>query len=44
MGKVKAEIVDMDVRIGILECILLQSKIRDEKNLESEFGQAISVF
>ncbi|EFA02064.2 Intraflagellar transport protein 57 homolog-like Protein [Tribolium castaneum] len=44
LGKVKSEIVEMDVRIGILECILLQSKIRDEKNLETEFGQAISVF
>ncbi|XP_044254951.1 intraflagellar transport protein 57 homolog [Tribolium madens] len=44
LGKVKSEIVEMDVRIGILECILLQSKIRDEKNLETEFGQTISVF
>lgn len=44
ISKVKAEIIDMDVRIGILECILLQTKIRDEKNLESEFGQTISVF
>ncbi|KAL3269122.1 hypothetical protein HHI36_008203 [Cryptolaemus montrouzieri] len=41
--KVKQEITDMNVRIGVLECILLQSRIRDEKQVESEFG-AISVF
>lgn len=34
----------MDVRIGVLECILLQTKIRDEKMIENEFGQQISVF
>ncbi|KAJ8976230.1 hypothetical protein NQ317_009727 [Molorchus minor] len=44
VAKVKAEIIDMDVRIGVLECILLQTKIRDEKLIESEFGQQISVF
>lgn len=42
--KVKQELVDMNVRIGVLECIVLQSKIRDEKSFENEFGQTISVF
>ncbi|XP_057672450.1 intraflagellar transport protein 57 homolog isoform X1 [Diorhabda carinulata] len=44
VAKVKAEIVDMDVRIGVLECILLQTKLREEKQIETEFGQSISVF
>ncbi|KAJ8931861.1 hypothetical protein NQ314_015191 [Rhamnusium bicolor] len=44
VAKIKAEIIDMDVRIGVLECILLQTKIRDEKLIENEFGQQISVF
>ncbi|KAJ8913943.1 hypothetical protein NQ315_015180 [Exocentrus adspersus] len=44
VAKIKTEIIDMDVRIGVLECILLQTKIRDEKMIESEFGQRISVF
>ncbi|CAH1174173.1 unnamed protein product [Phaedon cochleariae] len=44
VAKVKAEIIDMDVRIGILECVLLQTKIRDEKHIETEFGQSFSVF
>ncbi|RZC32563.1 intraflagellar transport protein 57 -like [Asbolus verrucosus] len=44
VAKIKSEIIDMDVRAGVLECILLQSKIRDEKILENEFGQTISVF
>lgn len=44
VAKIKTEIVDMDVRIGVLECILLQTKIRDEKMIENEFGQQISVF
>ncbi|KAG5878758.1 hypothetical protein JTB14_012128 [Gonioctena quinquepunctata] len=44
VAKVKAEIIDMDVRIGVLECILLQTKISEEKQIENEFGQSISVF
>lgn len=36
--KIKAEITDMDIRIGVLECILLQTRIRDEKQIENEFG------
>ncbi|XP_018572596.1 intraflagellar transport protein 57 homolog [Anoplophora glabripennis] len=44
VAKMKTEIIDMDVRIGVLECILLQTKIRDEKMIENEFGQQISVF
>lgn len=44
IGKIKNEIVEMDVRIGVLECILLQAKIRDEKLLENEFNESVSVF
>ncbi|KAJ8938930.1 hypothetical protein NQ318_011692 [Aromia moschata] len=44
VARIKAEIVDMDVRIGVLECILLQTKVRDEKMIENEFGRQISVF
>lgn len=34
----------MDVRIGVLESVLLQSKLKEEKMIENEFGQSISVF
>lgn len=44
VSKIKQEIVDMDVRIGVLECLLLQTKIREEKQIETDFGQSISVF
>ncbi|XP_074038056.1 intraflagellar transport 57 [Leptinotarsa decemlineata] len=44
VAKVKAEITEMDVRIGVLECVLLQMKISEEKQIENEFGQSISVF
>ncbi|XP_019875718.2 intraflagellar transport protein 57 homolog [Aethina tumida] len=44
VAKIRQEIIDIDVRIGVLECILLQTKIRDEKQLENEFGQSISIF
>ncbi|CAG9832260.1 unnamed protein product [Diabrotica balteata] len=44
VAKVKSEIIDMDVRIGVLECVLLQTKLREEKQIENEFGQSISVF
>ncbi|XP_066154425.1 intraflagellar transport protein 57 homolog [Euwallacea fornicatus] len=39
--KVKAEIVDMDVRIGVLECLLLQTKIREERQLENSFNHTL---
>ncbi|CAG9864505.1 unnamed protein product [Phyllotreta striolata] len=44
VAKVKGEIVEMDVRIGVLESVLLQTKIREEKQIENEFGQSISVY
>ncbi|XP_076250955.1 intraflagellar transport protein 57 homolog [Rhynchophorus ferrugineus] len=44
VSKIKAEIIDMDVRIGVLDCLLLQTKIREEKQIENDFGQSISVF
>ncbi|CAH0560872.1 unnamed protein product [Brassicogethes aeneus] len=44
VAKIKSEITEMDIRIGVLECILLQTKIKDEKQLETEFGQSISIF
>lgn len=30
----------MDVRIGVLQCLLLQIKIRDKKLLEDDLGQS----
>ncbi|VEN55643.1 unnamed protein product [Callosobruchus maculatus] len=44
VAKVKSEIMAMDVRIGVLQCIILQSKLREEKQIEKEYGQTISVF
>ncbi|CAG9770330.1 unnamed protein product [Ceutorhynchus assimilis] len=44
IGKIKTEIVDMDVRIGVLECLLLQTKIREEKQLENVFEHPTSVY
>lgn len=44
VAKVKSEIIEMDVRIGVLESVLLQTKIREEKQIENEYGQSISVF
>ncbi|XP_060530754.1 intraflagellar transport protein 57 homolog isoform X2 [Cylas formicarius] len=44
ISKLKTEILDMDVRIGVLECLLLQHKILEEKQLETDFGQSLSLF
>lgn len=41
VAKIKQEIVEMDVRIGVLDCILLQSRIRDEKQVANEFNTYI---
>lgn len=38
VAKIKQEIIEMDVRIGVLDCILLQSRIRDEKQVANEFN------
>ncbi|KRT82878.1 hypothetical protein AMK59_3045 [Oryctes borbonicus] len=43
ISKIKSEIVEMDVRIGVLQCILLQIRVRDKKLLEDDLGQTISV-
>lgn len=31
----------MDIRIGVLECILLQSKIREKNILEEDLSQTV---
>nr|XP_022903462.1 intraflagellar transport protein 57 homolog isoform X1 [Onthophagus taurus] len=41
--KIKSEIMEMDVRIGVLQCLLLQLKIRDKKILEDDLGQSMGV-
>ncbi|KAI4463611.1 ift57/hippi [Holotrichia oblita] len=43
ISKIKSEIVEMDVRIGVLQCLLLQIKIRDKKLLEDDLGQSTGV-
>lgn len=42
--QIKGEITDMDVRIGVLECLLLQTKIREERQLEQAFDPSVSVY
>lgn len=44
IARVKAEISEMDVRIGVLECVVLQSKLQEKKMLEEDVGHRISVF
>lgn len=34
----------MDVRIGVLECVILQAKLQDKKMMEEDLGHSISVF
>lgn len=43
ISKIKSEIIEMDVRIGVLQCLLLQIKIRDKKLLEDDLGQSTGV-
>ncbi|GJQ77552.1 hypothetical protein Trydic_g20941 [Trypoxylus dichotomus] len=43
ISKIKSEIVEMDVRIGVLQAILLQIRVRDKKLLEDDLGQTIGV-
>ncbi|KAH1019368.1 hypothetical protein HUJ04_009197 [Dendroctonus ponderosae] len=43
IAKIKSKIADMDVRIGVLECLLHQIKIREEKQMETAFDHPISV-
>lgn len=44
ISRVKADIAEMDVRIGVLTCVLMQTKLRDEKLIEDEYTQAITIF
>ncbi|XP_050303134.1 intraflagellar transport protein 57 homolog [Anthonomus grandis grandis] len=45
IAKIKSEITNMDVRIGVLQCLLLQTKLREEKQLEHEFeNTSVPVF
>lgn len=42
--QIKSEISQMDIRIGVLQCLLLQSKIQERKLLEDDLGQSIQAF
>lgn len=42
--RVKADIADMDIRIGVLNCVLMQTKLRDEKLIEDESLQPVTSF
>lgn len=42
--KIKADITDMDIRIGVLNCVLMQTKLKDEKLIEDEYTQAVTIF
>lgn len=42
MTKIKAEITEMDVRIGVLESMLLQSRLREAKLLEEDLANPLS--
>lgn len=44
IAKVKTEISEMDVRIGVLECVLLQLKLRDKKVLDEDLNRTITAF
>lgn len=44
IAKVKADITDMDVRIGVLNCVLIQTKIRNKKEIEDQYNQDVSIF
>lgn len=39
--KIKSELTAMDIRIGVLECYLLQSKVRQNKLLEDDLNQFV---
>lgn len=42
IAKIKSEIVEMDVRIGVLQSMLLQSRLRDSQLLEEDLANPIS--
>ncbi|GLV33098.1 Intraflagellar transport 57 [Carabus blaptoides fortunei] len=42
MTRIKAEITEMDVRIGVLESMLLQSRLREAKLLEEDLANPLS--
>ncbi|XP_017771534.1 PREDICTED: intraflagellar transport protein 57 homolog isoform X2 [Nicrophorus vespilloides] len=44
ISQIKAQITKMDIRIGVLQCLLLQSKIQEKKLLEDDLGQTIHAF
>lgn len=44
IAKVRGEVSEMDVRIGVLECVVLQSKLQEKKMLEEDLSRRISVF
>lgn len=42
MTKIRSEITEMDVRIGVLEAMLLQARMRDEKLLQDDLATPLS--
>lgn len=42
--KIKSEITEMDVRIGVLECTLLQAKLREKNMLDEDLRQSVNIF
>lgn len=44
IGKVKTEITEMDVRIAVLDCVLLQSKMKEKSILEHDLYKSTKVF
>lgn len=39
IAKIKAEIQNMDTRIGVLDCLLLQTKVKEKSALEDDLNQ-----
>lgn len=44
IARVKTDIADMDIRIGVLNCVLIQTKIRDQRMIENQYIQDITIF
>lgn len=42
--KMKTEITEMDIRIAVLDCLLLQTKIKEKTMLEQDLYQTSAVF
>ena len=42
LARVKTEITAMDVRIGVVEHTLLQARMKDRSNMQSDLHQAVN--